>query len=533
MGNCASSKYTVDEDKAPKKTKLTKKQKKALEANGTAEPVAEPVVAEEAPEETKKEEEAPKADKEDIDFIDENNQQEGAKVSEETTVTESKADENQKKEVTTYQTTVVKHSQKEGDELLDHLKTEAFRTLQNLLKKQESSQKNSTVTTTASSNNEEPQKAESNENEDIVQQIKAQALESLSGTKEEEINAIIDYGAELIKGNTVKDMNELREALEKQFPEEIELVEKVINSTTGFLTAKGTEAGSLLSNILANVTTGLQGVMNETEKTTVKVTRTVTEQVMSGGQLKEVTRVITSDQPMPGAPSSNIEDVLKNLQNGLSVDGTSFTSSTTMAGPPEITRTKVVNSGTTESSTVHSEKHENVQESSLKETSTEDSVTRSQAEKVVSSAVNAAVEKVNEESSESGTLTNGVHRVEESDMHEHVTEENIKIEEESSVKTSTTRIVLNGEESVSSQIEKAQNEFYMHGKQSAEQSINKLSVNGEESVNKSSSEAKFEEKEQKSENSVEKTESKTDKDGNTTSETTKNTETTTSVEASA
>ncbi len=508
MGNCASSKYTVDEDKAPKKVKLTKKQKKALEANGTAEtPAVEAADAQAATEE-----EAPKTDAEKIDFIDENQPAEASKVdTTSSTVTESKLDEDTKKEVTTYQTTVVKHSQKEGDELMNHLKNEAFRTFQNLLKKQEtgSSDSNTVTTKTASSNNDEPEAV--SENDDIVSEIKAQALVSLGGAKQDTIFAIVDHGAELVKENTAKNMNELLNSLEEKFPEDKELVGKVLNSTTGFLTAKGTEAGSLLSNILANVSTGLQGVMNETEKTTVKVTRTVTEQVMSGGQMKEITRVITSDMPMPGTSADNIEDVLRNLQNGLSVDGTSFIPTTTLVGEPEITRTKVVQSGTTESSTSHSEKHtheSSVKESTVMETSTEDSVTKSQAEKVVSTAVNNAVEKLSGEHTETGHyLVNGVQRIEESDLHEHITEENIKIEEQSSIKASTTKIVLNGEESVSEQIERAQNEFLKHEKSQAEQSESKLIVDGVvQKDEKSSSQSTEVNEEHKSESSVEKSE---------------------------
>ena len=89
-------------------------------------------------------------------------------------------------------------------------------------------------------------------------------------------------------------------------------------------------------------------------------------------------------------------------------------------------------------------------------------------------------------------------------MQQHVTEENVMIEEESSVKTTTTKLTLNGEESVSSQIEKAQNEFYKHGKQSAEESISKLTVNGEETVtNHEASESKIETQEQASSNTSE------------------------------
>lgn len=506
MGNCASSKYTVDEDKVPKKQKLTKKQKKELEANGGAiEDVPAAEAAEAADGEVKAEETETK-EEEKIDFIDDHE----GKV-ESTEHVESKSDENQKKEVTTYQTTVVKHSQKEGDELMEHLRSEAFRTLQNLLKKQETEGEAVTktvTTTTATANNTEPATVETSDNDDIVDQIKAQAITSLGNTHQDKIYAIVDFGTDQIRCGSVGTMNELSESLEKQFPEDKELVSKVVNSTTGFLTAKGTEAGSLLSNILANVNGGLNGVMNETEKTTVKVTRTVTEHIMSGGEMKEVTRVITGPMEAagaPGVPSNNIEDVLRNLQNGLSVDGTSF-SATTVAGVPEITRTTITNSGTSESSTAHSEKHENVLQSSVSEVTSGDSVTRSQAEQVVESAVNAAVEKMSGETAESGKVVTSTSNgyTEESQMQQHVTEENVMIEEESSVKTTTTKLTLNGEESVSSQIEKAQNEFYKHGKQSAEESISKLTVNGEETVtNHEASESKSETQEQASSNTSE------------------------------
>lgn len=502
MGNCASSKYAVDEDKKPKREKLNKKQKKEASEEPNAQPPADSPPQPDTKAEPEPAAQVPNADKEDIDFIDKKEEAPAPTTKcadTSSTSTESKLDDNQKKEVTTYQTTVVKHSQKEGDELMNHLKDEAFRTLQNALNKQEKSaspahQPTTVTTTTASSNDAEPETTQSPDNDDILQQIKAQALISLGNNKQEAVFQIIENGASLIKENKVKSMNELMTALEAEHPEDHELVGKVINSTTGFLTAKGTEAGALLSNILANVSTGLQGVMNETEKTTVKVTRTVTEQVMQGGQLKEVTRVVTSDQPMPGA-TSNIEEVLKNLQSGLNVDGTTFTTTTT-ASAPEVTRTKVVNSGTTETSSSHAEKHENFHQQSSASTEA-DSLTRNQAENVVTTVVKAAVEKLSEESSSTAQLdaapnaapnANGVMQTtfQETDLHEHVTEENIKIEEESSVKTSTTKIVLNGEESVSSQIEKVQSEFYKHGKQSAEESINKLNINGDESVKQQS-----------------------------------------------
>ena len=311
MGNCASSKYAVDEDKAPKKPKLTKKQRKELELEANGAEVA--VQGAEAEPKAEAEGAEAKAEEERIDFIDEQANQ-GVKV-ESTEHAETKTDENQKKEVTTYQTTVVKHSQKEGDELLEHLRSEAFRTLQSLLRKQENlsgETSTSTVTTTSvAANGALPQSVDS-DSEDIVAQIKAQAVCSIGEAHRDKIGAIVDFGAEQIRGGGVSSMGELSAALEEEFGEEKELVAKVVNSTTGFLTAKGTEAGSLLSNILANVAGGLQGVMSETEKTTVKVTRTVTEHVMSGGEMREVTRVIAGPAAPSGAgapPCSNIEEV--------------------------------------------------------------------------------------------------------------------------------------------------------------------------------------------------------------------------------
>ena len=80
----------------------------------------------------------------------------------------------------------------------------------------------------------------------------------------------------------------------------------VLNATTGFLTAKGTEAGTMLSSILANVSNlGLQGVMNETEKTTVKVTRTVKEHIMTGMQLSEVNKLIAQQAASGGGSRSS------------------------------------------------------------------------------------------------------------------------------------------------------------------------------------------------------------------------------------
>ena len=134
-------------------------------------------------------------------------------------------------------------------------------------------------------------------------------------------------------------------------------------------------------------------------------------------------------------------------------------------------------------------------------------MTKSQAEHVVASAVNAAVEQVIDESSASSSsvsqsqkvLTNGTqshtsqevttnghhyNAVSQSEsITEQFTEENIKVEEESSVKCSTTKIILNGSNSnkhteeellVSSDLEQVQSQFYKHGKESAEECVKKV-----------------------------------------------------------
>lgn len=519
MGGCTNSKYAVDEDKVPKEKKDKKSKNKKVDTVEAAAVETPAVVAAEPLVngiDSKPNDEANKLDSaaKDIEYIDKEEAEKqaaaAAAAAASTAETTKPDNDDTKKEVTTYQTTVVKHTQKEGDELLQHLKEEAFRTLQNLLKQQEAG-KQTTRSTTASTANSAPQTTteSSAQQEDIVEQIKAQVINSVGKNKQDVIYEIIDNGTDLIKQNKVKNMNELQACLEQMLPDtetdkNSELIKKVINATTGFLTAKGTEAGALLSNILANVSNGLTGVMNETEKTTVKVTRTVTEQILSGGQLKEVTRVVTSTEPA-GAGAQNIQDVLKNLQNGLSIDGTSFSticSQPTITISPLASPTKTVTSGntTTLSSTLVNETHETVQE-----TKSED-FTKTQAEHVVKSAVNAAVEKVIDESSTQSSsvqqtnskltngnsstssqevVTNGHHfnSVQQSEsLHEQFTEENIKIEEESSVKYSTTKIILNDtntkleeqETLLSSDLDQVQTQFYKHGKESAEEVVKKI-----------------------------------------------------------
>lgn len=455
MGGCANSKYAVDEDGKNKtsggdvdKTKSKKpflniKNKLTLK-NGTVKKEEGEVVKTAANgvgvgDESHKNGDV--ANKEEIEFID----TEKAAAAATTTTVKEEENEDGKKEVTTYQTTVVKHTQKEGDELLQHLRDEAFRTLQNSLKHLNA---NTTKTTTASAGEsgqaqttvEDGESSSAQQSaEELIGQVKAQVVVALGRVKQDEIGSIVDAGVELIRESRVKSMAELESELEKKF-EDAELVKKVVNATTGFLTAKGTEAGALLSNILANVSNGIQGVMNETEKTTVKVTRTITEHVLSGGQIKEVTRVITEPMMMSSADASNpppatLTDILKNLTSDKQVkQGSQVT-------------------------------HSSVQESEEHETVTSNIELKEKAEKVVSQAVEAAVEKLADETTDSAGQPNGFHH------DESIQEEKIKVEEESTVKTSTTKIILNGTDEHLSAV---QAEFFKTGKQEAENVVKKL-----------------------------------------------------------
>ncbi|CAF0716737.1 unnamed protein product [Brachionus calyciflorus] len=480
MGGCANSKYAVDEDKQVKKEKkpfmLKKKSKKDAVDSVTPvvenvpdneKPVEQPVEAVESKENVENEPtEAPKVEKEDIDFIDREEAEKAANAASENSTTVTQTESNDaKKEVTTYQTTVVKHTQKEGDELLQHLKDEAFKTLQSSLK---NLNQNRTQTTTASSSlNETPETSTDDQTQDLLQQIKNQVLSSLGRTNEELINSILDAGASLIKDSKVKNMNELEEQLNNQFGEQNDLVKKVINSTTGFLTAKGTEAGVILSNILANTNSGIQGIMNETEKTTVKVTRTVTEQVLSGGQLKEITKIITSNETVSNPPA-NLEDIIKNISGDSKVVKSGTTVTSTTVNETQETVKEEVNESVVETAQSFTETTEKVSENV-----TSNSELNDQAEQVVNKVLNAAVEIVNQDDKEASeeVITNGYHHHHEQ-QESHV-EENIKIEEESTVTTSTTKIILNGETG----LEQVQSEFFKHGKQAAEEVINKLNTN--------------------------------------------------------
>ena len=214
--------------------------------------------------------------------------------------------ENGKKEVTTYQTTVVKHVSKEVDDLLVHLKDEAFQSLKNFLKQESKSNETTIKSTidgekvsTSSFNNDSKNEVE------FLNEIKTQVINAIKNTLKNEpvavevdeslVNSILEYSSGLIKNGTVHNMSELEANLNNKFPEQELFIQKIINSTTGFLTAKGTEAGTMLCSILANLTnSSIQGELKETEKTTVKVTRTITEKIVnSKGETKIITRKVT------------------------------------------------------------------------------------------------------------------------------------------------------------------------------------------------------------------------------------------------
>ena len=202
--------------------------------------------------------------------------------------------------------TVVKHVSKEGDDVLVHLKDEAFQSLKNFLKQESKSNETTIKSTidgekvsTSSFNNDSKNEVE------FLNEIKTQVINAIKNTLKNEpvavevdeslVNSILEHSSGLIKNGTVHNMSELEANLNNKFPEQELFIQKIINSTTGFLTAKGTEAGTMLSSILANLTnSSIQGELKETEKTTVKVTRTITEKIVnSKGETKIITRKVT------------------------------------------------------------------------------------------------------------------------------------------------------------------------------------------------------------------------------------------------
>jgi hypothetical protein len=471
MGACASSKYAdkdnVDATAKPesrtatllKRIKLGGGAKKEKLANGNGKHL-DASATEEAGKQTS---EPPKAEKEEIEFIDHEHAAAAAA---------NKDDEDQKREVTTYQTTVVKHTQKEGDELFTHLKEEAFRTLQNALRPQAGQTTTSTTSASLADGSSSTSTEAAGEGDDLLKQIQEQCASSIGRARQHQIFAIVQSGAQLIRDEKVSTASELQAELDKLYPNgedeaskgNSELVDKVIKATTGFLTAKGTEAGVILSNLLANAPAGIHGVLNETEKTTVKVTRTVTEHVMTNGQLQEITKVITSNEPL--APGQSLQDIMKNLQAGAST----------------------VTSGTA-SSAAHTQVNE--QHETVVPTSQE---LADKAEQVVNQVVTTAVERVLDEDNKAAAAataaphTNG-HATESEQQNGHAdtngfheTTENVKVEEESTVTVSTTKIVLNGGEpatvvtngELNGHLEEVQADFYKNGKLDAEEAVKKI-----------------------------------------------------------
>ena len=218
--------------------------------------------------------------------------------------------------------------------------------------------------------------------------------------------------------------------------------------------------------------------MNETEKTTVKVTRTITEQVLSGGQLKEITRVITEPAVVTTTttaagnhqpPPATLTDILKNL-----------------------TADKQVKQGSqvTQVSTHETEQYENVSSTTATAAASppaaENTELKERAGQVVNKVVEAAVEKLETEHKQQ----NGFHHNHNEDS---IQEENVKIEEESTVKTSTTKIVLNGGgvsattatvpiDEVNEALGAVQQEFFKLGKQEAEMAVKKIENNTDDAV---------------------------------------------------
>lgn len=353
MGGCANSKYAVGEGDSkkesnkplkPVKEKKGKKDKNKDGKNGTvaandaaktpaqtADGVAIDTSAAGDAKKASLEEGLEYIDKEELDKQKDGNN-----------------NDNCKKEVTTYQTTVVKHVEKENAELLAHLKDEAFQTLKNLLKQKLNNEKTSeNIKTTSTIDGEKittstynsTSDSNSNNERDLLNDIKLQVLNAINNSLKQQpqyafgdssttnnnnnnnladenlINSIIDTSASLIKENKVSNMNELEDNLNTLFTNQNDLIKKIINSTTGFLTAKGTEAGTLLSNILANLSDStIQGALKETEKTTVKVTRTITEKIInSKGETKIITKTVTDTVQAPSAQSSNVDELVKKL----------------------------------------------------------------------------------------------------------------------------------------------------------------------------------------------------------------------------
>lgn len=493
MGGCANSKYAADEDKEKIKPedlqkKINEKKRSKIiskndnESESENEKVLKKITNNVHKNESLKNEKNLETKREIEKATEEKNENKpNSKEPTNESEIKEKLNENddEKKEVTTYQTTVVKHSQKEGDDLLQHLRDEAFKVLQNLIKKKNITNDSRTnsptciskTTTKVSSNSNstsfnESASCDNDSEENILENVKKQVIKSLGGYNQNSINLIMEEIVVLIKNNKVTSMNELQSKIENNTENEKELIKKVINSATGYLTAKGTEAGILLSNILANSNPGIQGIMNETEKTTVKVTRTVTEQFMNGGQIKSISKMISSNIENSNdefRPKTNIELILKNLTNS----------------PPN----QVFNTFGSTSNTKRLDENE-INENKVKDIE-EKNFTKKKAEEVVSSAVNAAVEIVKDESTDKKT---SYFSSSKNDLN-YPENDVIKLEEENTIKFSTTKFLVNSENNFRTDtdeedgLDKVQQDFYRTGKEVAEELVKTLKKTNIEGLN--------------------------------------------------
>jgi hypothetical protein len=443
MGGCASSKYVVDEDdlkgKKPKEKKDKKSKNQKNSATNNINSNANGHVNDANTDGTKNTENKATLE-EGLDFID---KEEIDKQNQQQQQSQEEND-NGKKEVTTYQTTVVKHVSKEGDELLVHLKDEAFQSLKNFLKQESKSNETTIKSTidgekvsTSSFNNDSKNEVE------FLNEIKTQVINAIKNTLKNEpievevdeklVNSIIELSAGLVKNGQVNSMSELEESLNKQFPQHGLLIQKIINSTTGFLTAKGTEAGTMLSSILANLTnSSIQGELKETEKTTVKVTRTITEKIVnSKGETKIITRKITDtiQNPTNLAP----EELVKQLAE------------------EHRSRSKAAN--VILESSVKTEEKEVVEE--IKNTETSSSLPH-QAEEITDNEIEAAKEVV------TNVVKAAILKV---------SEENQEVTEQATINSKSNEEEVNNEDKSSKSRDDIASEFYKSGKDAAEKLI--------------------------------------------------------------
>jgi len=431
---CASSKYAADEDKKLKKNNLKKKDKKQInneKSNCVADEtkaqgkVENGIVADtsKTTNETNATQAKPLID-ENIEFID--------KEDNANTGDAEKADDNGKEEVTTYQSTVVKHIEKDGDDLLKYLKQEAFETLQNLIKKNspDDSAPNSPSTPVTTENIKSTIDGKSfstktfsssvNSSDELIADIKKQMSNLFGKNKEPLLDSIIDTSIVLIGEDKCKSMDELESLLIENKKDESDFIRKLINSITGYLTAKGTDAGTLLSSIFAKSTNeGIQGVLKETERTTVKVTRTLTERVVNAkGEI--VTNVIRVEE-IPNDSHEFMETLAKRSE--------AVTKQVAEKNESVYTESQTKN----EEHYVKEERFESIKERNSHQSSIEETQTlaeaKKQAEIVVNKAVSAAINRFSEESSSSSEVVQSTLR-NESQEHYSSSESRVNVASE-------------------------------------------------------------------------------------------------------